>query len=171
MGVEVMQRTRKFLSVILAMMMVISVVPITANAITSGDWTYSVISEENKTAQITGYNGSATDLKIPSTIDDYTITSIGNYAFNKNETITNVTIPDSVTSIGSAAFYMCQALERVVIPEGITTIKEYTFWFCSNLTNIVIPASVTKIENRAFDLCSVDVVFFSNVCYFTFCCI
>ncbi|MBE6803838.1 MAG: hypothetical protein E7528_02925, partial [Ruminococcaceae bacterium] len=66
-----MQKTRKFLSVILAIMMVLSVFPITVSAITSGDWTYSVISETNKTAQITGYSGSAIDLKIPSIIDGY----------------------------------------------------------------------------------------------------
>ena len=83
-----MQKTRKFLSVILAIMMVLlSVFPITVSAITSGDWTYSVISEENKTAQITGYSGTATDLKIPSIIDGYTITSIGDEAFQENTTI------------------------------------------------------------------------------------
>ena len=158
-----MQRTRKFLSVILAIMMVISVFPITASAITSGDWTYSVISEANKTARITDYSGTETILRIPSIIDDYTITSIGSSAFDWNETITHVTIPDSVTSIGSSAFYMCKALERVVIPEGVTTISKNTFWLCDNLTNVVIPSSVTKIEDYAFDLCSnLEVVFYSG---------
>ena len=159
-----MQKTRKFLSVILAIMMVLlSVFPITVSAITSGDWTYSVISEENKTAQITGYSGTATDLKIPSIIDGYTITSIGNNAFQENATITHVTIPDGVTSIGRYAFYECEALERVVIPDGVKTISYAAFDFCTNLTNVEIPVSVTSIEDYAFSYCfDLKVIFYAG---------
>ena len=148
-----MQRTRKFLSVLLAIMMVLSIFPITASAITSGDWTYSVISEADKTAKITGYSGTETNIKIPTVIDDYTITAIGDAAFKNNATITNVTIPDGITSIGRFAFDSCEVLERVVIPNSITTISYGAFDGCYNLTNVVIPASVTTIEDYAFHLC------------------
>ncbi|MBR5201882.1 MAG: leucine-rich repeat domain-containing protein, partial [Clostridia bacterium] len=160
---RIMQKMRKFLSVILAIMMVLSVFPITVSAIDSGDWTYSVISEANKTAQITGYSGTETNLRIPTTIDGYTITSIGNKAFYKNATITQVVIPEGITSIGRYSFYWCSSLERVVIPEGVKTISYAAFMFCGNLSNIVIPASVTKIEDYAFEYCSsLKVVFFSG---------
>lgn len=158
-----MQRIRKFLSVLLAIMMVISVFPITASAVTSGDWTYSVISEADKTAQITGYSGTETNLKIPSMIDGYTITSIGNNAFQENATITHVTIPEGITSIGRYAFYKCEALERVVIPDGVKTISYAAFDFCTNLTNVEIPVSVTSIEDYAFSYCfDLKVIFYAG---------
>ena len=61
-----MSKLHKFLSILLAVMMVISIVPVTASATASGDWEYNVLSEENKTAEITKYNGSATAVVTPT---------------------------------------------------------------------------------------------------------
>ena len=157
-----MQRTRKFLSVILAVMMVISAFPITASALTSGDWTYTVISEADQTAQITGYTGTETELKIPSIIDGYTITSIGNNAFRDNTTITSAVIPEGVTTLGRYMFYGCKALECVDIPEGVKIIS-YAAFMMSALTSISIPVSVTKIDDYAFEYCSkLDIIFYAG---------
>ena len=41
--------------------------------------------------------------------------SIGKGAFNKDDGITSITIPDSVTSIGVQAFYGCISLTSVTI--------------------------------------------------------
>ena len=43
-----MSKLHKFLSILLAVMMVIYIVPVTASATASGDWEYNVLSEENK---------------------------------------------------------------------------------------------------------------------------
>ncbi len=59
---------------------------------------------------VTKYNNICPigDLIIPGTIVDssitYTITSIGNFAFNNCSGLNSVTIPDSVLSIGGYAF-------------------------------------------------------------------
>ncbi|MCD8026399.1 MAG: leucine-rich repeat domain-containing protein, partial [Clostridiales bacterium] len=87
---------------------VFSVVPFTVSAAetasadeagtASDDYEYEILTDG--TAEITGYTGEATDLEITSAIDGYTVTSIGDSAFEDCDSLTSVTIPDSVTSIG-----------------------------------------------------------------------
>ncbi len=116
---------RKAISVFLALCMMISVIPlgvITATAETSGDFEYSVISEDEKTCQITKYNGTATELTIPSQLDGYTVTKIGDSVFSSCTSLTSVTIPNSVTSIGDSAFLDCTSLTSVSIPESVKEI-------------------------------------------------
>ena len=82
------------------------------------------------------------------------VTSIGDYAFNRCSSLTNITIPEGVTNIGNSAFYECSSLTNIEIPEGVTSIGWSAFLGCSSLTNITIPEGVTSIEREAFDRCS-----------------
>lgn len=91
---------------------------------------------------------SLTSITIPDSV-----TSIGDYAFTLCTSLTSITIPDSVTSIGGNAFYNCTSLNKVTIGQGVTTIVEYTFKECDALTSITIPDSVTLIGIRAFYSC------------------
>ena len=65
------------------------------------------------TGTITKYNGTDTVVVIPSTINSWHVTKIGEDAFQDNTTITSVTIPASVTEIGSNAFAGCTNLTSV----------------------------------------------------------
>ena len=87
-------------------------------------------------------------VNIPIEIDGKSVTSIGEYAFYKCTSLTEITIPDSVTSIGEYAFYKCTSLTAITIPDGVTSIREGTFSGCTSLTEITIPDSVTYIEGR-----------------------
>ena len=70
------------------------------------DFTYGVAvdNEGNPYIVITGYNGSSTNVVIPSSINvngkDIPVKVITNDAFKDNDTITSVTISDSITTIG-----------------------------------------------------------------------
>lgn len=86
-----------------------------------GDYTAQFIPVEDnpydypppKTVTITKYTGTESTVILPSTINSWPVTKIGEDAFQDNTTITSVTIPDSVTEIGANAFAGCTNLTSV----------------------------------------------------------
>lgn len=112
-------------------------------------YTYAVSSD--KTAVITGYTGTETDLTIPAQIDGYAITAIGQSAFYENETIRSVTVPEGVTAIRKSAFYK-SSLRSITLPSTLETIGDYAFRGCQ-FEELVVPEGVTRIGERAFYNC------------------
>jgi hypothetical protein len=115
------------------------------------------LNDETFTAAVSG--GACTgEVVIPSSItynqQVYSVTSIGDYAFDYCTGLTSVTIPNSVTSIGNGAFEYCSGLSSVTIPNSVTSIGGYAFRGCTGLTSVTIPNSVTSIGNGAFYNCS-----------------
>jgi len=87
------------------------------------------------------------------TLSGNALTTIPDEAFVRCETLTSVTIPDSVTSIGRAAFVQCTSLASVIIPNSVTSIGYGTF-AGTGLTSITIPNNVTSIGDGAFAYCT-----------------
>ena len=102
-------------------------------------YTYKV---DGQNATITGYFGNASVVKIPSTIDGYTVTEIGRSAFEENYKISVVIIPDTVVKINKFAFSECISLETVRLSKNIKEIANKAFYACSMLREIKIPASL-----------------------------
>lgn len=142
---------KKHLAIVLAVVLVLSAFSMTAMAKTSGNYTYEVISETEKTCVITSYTGSTRNLVIPSSLGGYTVTEIGEYAFfdraekGGNSDLRSVEIPSSVKKIGKYAFNACSGLNTVVLAEGIKTVEEGAFFNCTNLATINLPDSITYI--------------------------
>ncbi len=119
-----------------------------AKAATNGVFTYKINSGE---VSITSCDSSASgELEIPSTIENYPVTKIENYAFFECTSITSIIIPEGVTSIGDGAFKNCTNLTSIAIPKGTKTIGEDSFYACTSLTSITVPDSVTYIGDSAF---------------------
>lgn len=59
---------------------------------------------------------------------------IGQFAFNGRDSLTSITIPDSITSIDGWAFQDCSGLTSITIPATVTNIECYAFHGCDNLT-------------------------------------
>ena len=83
----------------------------------SGDLYYNIMGET--TVEVTyheTYKGLTT-ATIPETVTydgtTYSVTSIGDYAFEYCTSLTSITIPNSVTSIGDLAFWDCTSLPVV----------------------------------------------------------
>ena len=121
---------------------------------------YYTITSSN-TVEVTYYrhpqnnnNFVSGDVVIPSSVTNngtpYSVTSIGESAFENCSGLTSVTIPNSVTSIGVWAFYECSGLTSITIPNSVTSIGESAFSWCSSLTSVTIPNSVTSIGMWAF---------------------
>lgn len=153
---------RRFLSILLVLCMVMTLLPTTAWAADS-DFTI----DEN--GVLTKYAGSDGDVIIPDGVTSIgrsafsycadltsitiptSVTSIGLYAFFNCTGLTSVTIPGNVTSIGDEAFSGCTSLTSVTIGNGVTSIGEAVFSGCMSLTNVDIPTSITSIGLDAFD--------------------
>lgn len=90
-------------------------------SLVTGDYTaqFILVKDENdpdpppKTVTITKYTGTESTVILPSTINSWPVTKIGEDALKDNTTITSVTIPASVTEIGSNAFAGCTNLTSV----------------------------------------------------------
>ena len=108
------------------------------------------ISTDGTYAEVIGYEGTATKVKIASEYKGLPVKNIYNNAFENNRKITSVIIPDSVTNISDKAFYYCTNLASVVIPNSIVNIGDYAFQHCAGLTHVVIPDSVITIGKYAF---------------------
>ena len=89
-------------------------------------FTYEV---KNGTATLTSYIGTATEVTVPSEIDGYAVTALGDSLF-KDKDVTSVTLPASVTSIGWFAFYGCDQLQTVTLGEAVSTIGYAAFDGC-----------------------------------------
>lgn len=135
---------------------------------TSGSFLYSL---EDGEATICGYLGDGTTkiemdtLVIPSEVDGYPVTKIGNEAFAYNCTVladgTNgfsslyynrVVIPNGVRKIGDDAFRQT-SMKEVKLPDGLEIIESGAFNFCDRLKEIKFPNSLKKIGQEAYYGC------------------
>lgn len=148
---------KKSMSFLLALLLLLTAIPLgglTAFAATSGDFEYNVLSEEDKTCEITKYTGSASELNIPSVLSGYQVKEIGRAAFENCASLISVNISHGVTNIKPDAFQGCTALENINIPNSVTTIDDNAFEECTSLTSVTIPDSVIEIAPYAFECCS-----------------
>ena len=80
----------------------------------------------------TNYTKPEGELIIPATVTyngtEYSVTSIGGYAFRGCSGLTSVTIPSSVASIGILVFEGCSGLTSVTIPSSVTSISGSAFY-------------------------------------------
>lgn len=116
------------------------------------------INSGTATCYVSGNDGTVTDVVIPATVNDgkgnsYSVTSIGNNAFQACKTLTSVKVPESVTTIGSDAFASCSNMVSVELPESATTIKDAAFLGCSSLVSINLPTSLWGIAYGLFFSC------------------
>ncbi len=102
-----------------------------------------------------------TDLVIPEEYEGVPVTEIADEAFNRQEQLTGVTIPESVTTIGDGAFGYCTGLTSLTVSPRNTVyqsinncvIETDTRTLVAGCKNSVIPESVTIIGENAFCGC------------------
>ncbi len=73
--------------------------------------------------------------------------------YNSTSYVENVTIPDTVTSIGNYAFENCDGLTEITLPPRLESMGTGAFKDCDCLPEINIPATVTKIGDMSFQSC------------------
>ncbi len=165
------KRTKKVISWLLSLAMVLTILPVSAFAADGETFTVDELTYHIKTDPSGGYTNQVYleeadkylfgEVEIPTHVYDsenniYAVTEIADYAFQSCDYITRVTIPGSVKAIGLGAFDGCTSLESVELSDGLETIHSFAFHYCTELTNITIPNSVTSIGEHAFDFSGLE---------------
>lgn len=124
-----------------------------------GDFKYWVRSDDydstRKNVEICRYTGDGGKVVIPDTIEGYPVEGISSYAFDHNDQITSVVIPDSVTCISSPGFACCKNLREINIPRNLKNLCSYAFQNCEKLeSKIVIPGCMETVPKNVFMGCS-----------------
>ena len=120
---------------------------------------YSVNSDNTSVTVTTPAEGKtySGDITIPGSVANngvtYSVTAIGDDAFQDCTELTSVVMPNSVTSIGEYAFDYCRKLKSVVMPNSVTSIGNGAFLYCSALTSVSLPENLTSIGNSCFRWC------------------
>ena len=141
-------------------------------SVTQGGFKYMITSENPYEVELMGYDGNkpSGDLTVlsPITIEnhDYSVTSIGDYAFDGCSDLTSVTIPNSVTNIGNNVFEGCSNLTAITVEgenanysstDGVLFNKDKTTLIAcpaKKTGSYSIPNSVTNVGDCAFMDCS-----------------
>ncbi len=179
-----MKKTNRILSVILALVMIISIIPmssITASATsgfcgTSLHWSFDSSTGTLTifgSGEMTNYGSSSMPwfkyrANIKTVIIKSGATWISSNAFYNYDSLTSVTIPDTVTSIENQTFRYCPKLEKITVSSsnafyfsdeyGVLFNKEQTkliqYPRGNDRTNYIIPDTVTSIADGAFRECT-----------------
>lgn len=138
------------------------------------NFSYSV--NPDNSAVINGYIGTRREVVIPAIIDGHKVVGVDAGAFDGNEELTRVVLPEylmeigddafagctklasvefpsSLRTIGSRSFHGCESLTEVVLPEGLESIGGNGFWYCKGLVSISLPDSLREIGGAAFASC------------------
>ncbi|MBQ8212845.1 MAG: leucine-rich repeat protein, partial [Clostridia bacterium] len=92
---------------------------------------------------ISGYVGDGKKVVIPEKFNGGTVVGIEARAFDSMDTLTSITIPDSVTSIGANAFYGCTSVDTIVIPSSVTSMGMSAFYGWTNKQTVIIQGKDT----------------------------
>ncbi len=143
-----MQRLKQAIAFFTMLCLMFASIPFTVFATNVEDFEFSLNSDN--TVSVTKYNGSDTDIVIPSLFNGRAVTAIGERAFAKKR-LQTVTFPETLTTIHKQAFESCIRLKSVILPDSVTTIEEQAFFNCSSLVTVEATPHLQFIGSQAFD--------------------
>lgn len=151
-----MKKSIKFFSLFLALIMVFSILPLSAGA------AETTPEEETAEEEIKGECGNALKwifdekhgtltISGKGAMDDYTENTQPWSAYRPN--ILRIVVGDGVTSIGNYAFFNCPDLEEVQLGSSLKRIGDDAFSDCNELYSLKLPVGLKEIGVAAFNNC------------------
>ncbi len=159
-------RPKRLISLLVAVCMMITMLPLSAvtafAADTSSSTVYEATVDGYKYAYTVNADGNATitdflgpvaststgsyDITIPEKLDDHPVTGLGESSFSGTYS------PDHPKNYTLLSF--CNQIQSVTIPESVTSIGKSAFEDCSNLDSLTIKGVATSIGAYAFGSCT-----------------
>ena len=177
-----MKRTKKAVAVLLAVFIFAAALQLGTllsyadTSFDEGEFRFTVVSDNS--ILVSKYYGDSTEVTLPATgggravkgvysrcfentaVESVIIpegyTTIGAFAFNGCQSLSEVSLPSSLTSIGIMAFYDCSSLEGIDFSalENLSAISFAAFQNCGALESAVLPDSLTSLGENAFCDCA-----------------
>lgn len=130
-----------------------------------------------KAVVMTSCDDTISHLKIPQSVNGYTVVGINNGACYKMTKLAKVTLPATIGSISASAFAQCSNLAEINLPpainfigdeafdysgltsveftsEGVVSIRPKAFHRCKNLKSVKLPKLLPAISNSLFENCT-----------------
>lgn len=125
----------------------------------SAEWNYDA-----EYCILRGYTGAGGDVAVPGEINGGTVDVIDINVFT-GETITALSLPETVLELRSNAVTWCPNLVSVSLPQSLVVINRLNFGNCGALAEVTIPAGVRYIGDSSFTFCeSLRKITFEGVC-------
>lgn len=130
-----------------------------AEVVQVGDLYYD-INAESKEATVTRNTAykELTALNVPGKINvgnvDYTVTTIGQQAFQECVGLTTVSLGEGVREVGKWTFYKCTGISSLSLPSTLVLVDQSAFSGCTSLESLVLPDNLTTIKSYGFGKCT-----------------
>ena len=119
---------------------------------------------------IVQYDGFDSDIVVPSVIDGYTVTTIGDLALYYGEyysevPVKSLTLPDTLTTLERRSLSTCSYLTSVTIPANVNTIGEFALTNCRKLEKIHVAAgnqNFSSVDGVLYDAAGKQLLFYPS---------
>lgn len=125
------------------------------DAIGGEGFLFSIDEQTQEAELISYYDVALIEVTLPDTIryeeKEYPVTSIGESAFESDQSIEKLQLGQNIRTIQPSAFYAAAALKEVVFQDTLEAIGEQAFAGCSALQDITWGSSLSTVGNAAFE--------------------
>ena len=147
---------KKFLSLLLAAMMLLGCIPAMAEA---GTFTANA-----KTYMITSYKGTDENLVVPASVDGAPTPIIHDRALNGAKKAVTLSFEEGVTQIRSMNIASMD-ITKLTLPSTLEVIASNNIYQTDKLTEVTVPAAVSYVGTLSFSYCDVlTKVTFTGLC-------
>lgn len=110
-----------------------------------------IYSRNDNSIQILRYIGKLVEVEVPEKIDGVAVKRINTAAFQDNQIVKKVILPDSIESVGDWAFSYMENLQEVKISNSLISLGADAFTGSKQLRSVSLPGKITEIGVEPFE--------------------
>ena len=150
---------KKFLSLLLAVMMLLGCIPAMAE-----DALVWKINESLGTLKLDSSSKAVGHVEIPAEVDGVPVMALDYMCFKSTYDITSITIPDTVRMFECSTLDGAASLTALTLPRDLIIIKNGSLTNMPLIETLTVPASVSVVNGAFSDLPKMKSITFEGVC-------